>query len=135
MKKLAILSAGTASLAIAGFLLAPSLVGAQGGNGYGNGSGNGSGSGYGQMLETKAQILGITTEELQTQLKEKTLYQIIEEKGLTQDQFHEQMGTAAEARWQERGLSAEEIAQRQTQRAANQGDCDGTGGGRHGANR
>ncbi len=133
MKKLAILTVGTASLAIAGFLLVPSLAGAQGGNGYSNGSGNR--SGYGQMLETKAQLLGMTTEELQSQLKEKTLYQIIEEKGLTQDQFHEQMGEAAEARWQERGLSAEEVAQRQTQRAENQGDCDGTGGGRHGANR
>jgi hypothetical protein len=80
MKKLAILSVGTVSLAIAGLLLIPNLVNAQGGNGYSNGtgSGNGSGSGYGQMLTAKAQALGMTQEELQTQLKDKTMAQIIE---------------------------------------------------------
>jgi hypothetical protein len=107
MKKLAILSVGTVSLAIAGLLLIPNLVNAQGGNGYSNGtgSGNGSGSGYGQMLTAKAQALGMTQEELQTQLKDKTMAQIIEEKGLTQDQFHEKMGASAEARWAEHKAS------------------------------
>jgi len=136
MKRLATLSAAAASLAIAGLLLIPSLVSAQGGHGYGsNGAGDGHGNGYRQMLDTKAQILGMTTEELRTRLGDKTLFQIIEDQGLTENQFREEMSVAAEARWQERGLSAEEVAERQAMRLENQGNCDGTGGGRHGMNR
>lgn len=138
MKKLAILSAGTASLAIAGLLLIPNLVNAQGGTGSGNSNGNGNGGGYEQMLTAKAQILGMTNEELKTQLQDKTMDQVIEAQGLSEDQFHEKMGSVAEARWAERGLSTEEIAERQALRAENQGECDGTGDGggvRYGANR
>jgi hypothetical protein len=132
MKKLSIISASTAFIAVAGFLLIPAIVSAQGGNGSGNGNG------YEQAVTTKAQILKMTTDELKTQLKTKTMDQIIESKGLTEDQFHEKMGAAAEARWKDRGLSTEEIAKRQAARSENQGDCDGTGTGggvRYGANR
>lgn len=133
MKKIVILSISAAGLAAAGLLLVPNLVNAEGG--YGR---SGNGNGFERMLTTKAQVLDMTKEELQTQLKDKTMDQVIKDQGLTEEQFHEKMGEAAEARWKERGLSAEEIAKRQDARTENQGTCDGTGTGggmRNGANR
>jgi hypothetical protein len=135
MKKLALISAGAASLAIAGVLLVPNLVNAQGGQGNSNGSV--SGYGYERALTTKAEALNMTKDELQTQLQDKTMDQIMEEQGVSEEQFHQAMGVAAEARWKERGLTTEQIAERQAARAENQanhedGECDGTMNGGQG---
>jgi len=52
----------------------------------------GMGGGYEAMIEKKAEILGITVEELNTAREEgTTFHEIIEEKGLDFDEFHEQM--------------------------------------------
>lgn len=142
MKKSLLLTTAIASLGVAGFLLVPNLVNAQ--DGLGNGSKNG--GGYERAITTKAQVLGISAEELKTQLQTETMEQVIANSGLTEEQFQQAMQAAAEARWAERGLSAEEIAERQALRAANQashedgeGECDGSGSGgngvRYGQNR
>ena len=130
MKKLAILSLTGASLAIAGLLLVPNLVTAQG-NGFGAKTGEHANYGYHQNLQNKAQILGLSVEDLQTQLQTKTLAQIAEEKGKTLEEFRAEMNKIAEARWEERGLTDEQIAQRQAERAERQANCDGTGDGSH----
>lgn len=134
MKKLAIFSLAGASLAVAGLLLVPNLVSAQR-NGFGDGTQAGAGYGYRQNLENKAQVLGLSVEDLQAQLQTKTLAQVIEEQGKTLEEFRAAMSELAEARWAEMGLSQEEIAERQAERAQRQaehnGECDGTGGGLH----
>lgn len=133
MKKILILSTGVVSLAAAGLILAPNFVDAQAGNG------NGNGYGYQQSLTNKAKVLGMTTEQLQTQLKDKTLLEVAKDKGLTEDQFHEKMEQAAEARWKERGLSQSEIDSRKKAMEERQANCDGSGSGggmhRYGGNR
>lgn len=109
-------------------------------------NGQGGGSGRQAMLETKAQIFGMTAEQLQEQLQTKTMSQIAVEKGLSEEQFQAKMTEAAKARWAERGLSDDEIANRleeqEQRRAANHadhsfgsGEGDRQGGGRHGWNR
>lgn len=87
--------------------------------------------GYGQQgsLASRAQVLGMTTEQLKTALQTQTVLQIAESKGMTQEQFQAKMQDAASARWEARGLSAEEIQQRTETQQQNQADCDGTGGG------
>lgn len=65
---------------------------AQGGRGQGLNSWSGPRSGYTQMLETRAQILGISTEELQRELDAgKSMGDIAKEKGLTSEEFHQKM--------------------------------------------
>ena len=52
----------------------------------------GIGGGYEAMVENKAEILGITVEELNTAREEgTTLHEIIEEQGLDFDEFHKQI--------------------------------------------
>ena len=64
------------------------------------------------MLQTKADLVGVTKDELSEQLKTKTLEQIAAEKGVSLDQIHEAMQKAAEKRWADRGLTESEIASR-----------------------
>jgi hypothetical protein len=138
MKKLLILSAGVVCLAAAGLLVAPSFVNAQGGNGNGAKNGTGNGYGYQQSIANKAVILGMTKDQLQTQLKDKTMLEIAKSKGISEEQFHEKMEAAAEARWKERGLSQSEIDSRKKAMEERHANCDGTGtgGGMHrGGNR
>jgi len=65
---------------------------AQGERGQGLNSRSGPRSGYTQMLETRAEILGISTEELQKELDAgKNMGDIAKEKGLTSEEFHQKM--------------------------------------------
>jgi len=90
-------------------------------NNYQNGRGNS------PMLERKAQALNITQEELQTQLQTKTMAQIAQDKGLSLEQWKQKMTEFARQRWQEMGLSQEEIAEREEWRSQRQANCDGSG--------
>ncbi len=70
--------------------------------------------GYERMLETKATVLNMDKEQLRTQLQDKTMLQVAEEKGVTQ----EQLQTAMQANGA--GLNAD-----------HQANCDGTPGDAH----
>lgn len=107
MNKIVTYSIGIAGLVAVGFIAVPNLVSAQSAAGNMNGSGNG--PGYQQMIQTKAKLLGISDAELKTQLQTKTMLQIAEENGISEDQFHKSMETAARQRWADRGLSQSEI--------------------------
>ncbi|MEI6237164.1 MAG: hypothetical protein WCP03_01005 [Candidatus Saccharibacteria bacterium] len=139
MKKLLILSTGVVSLAAAGLMIAPSFVHAQSGNANINGGGNGAGmgNGYQQSLTTKAKILGMTEDQLKTQLQSKTLIEIAKDKGISEDQWHGKMEVAAQARWKANGLTQAEIDARTKTMEEQQANCDGTGnsGGMHRGNR
>lgn len=90
-------------------------------------NGNGTGNGYSQQLEAKATALKMSTDQLREELKTKTLTQIAEEKQVSLDAVHQATQTAARARWQANGLSADETKARETAMAERQADCDGTG--------
>jgi hypothetical protein len=107
MKKITMYSIGIASLAAVGFAVVPTLASAQGAVGNMNGSGNG--TGYQQMIQTKAKLLGISETDLKTKLQTKTMLQLAQEKGISEDQLHKSMETAARQRWADRGLSQSEI--------------------------
>lgn len=108
MNKIVMYSIGAVSLVAIGFAVAPSLVGAQSavGNFMHNG---GNGSGYQQTMQTKAKLLGMTEAELTTQLQTKTMLQLAKEKGISEDQLHATMETAARQRWADKGLTQAEI--------------------------
>lgn len=98
--------------------------------------GNGRGNGYATSLESRAQVLGMSADELESALKEKTMSQIALEKGMDEDTFRSKMGEAAQKRWAERGFSEEEIAKRIAEREqrheANMADHEfGSGAGNH----
>jgi len=94
------------------------------------------GYGYTQMLEIKAKIFDMTSEELQKELKSgKTMLDIAKEKGITLDQFHKRMLEAQKERLQslvKAGvLTQEQVNARiqimeQRQKDCS-GDCDGIG--------
>jgi len=137
MNRILTYSLGVAGIATVGLLaIAPSFAGAQAVETarYGQGKGYG----YTQMLETKAKLVNMSTDELKTQLETKTMLQVAEENGVSQEQLQEAAKTAAQARWAERGFSEEEVAERLQAMEERQqdGECDGSGGGmqRHGQN-
>lgn len=72
----------------------------------------GKGYGYTQMLQIKGEILGMTAEELQEELNTgKNIHNIIEEKGLTSEEFDRKMLTALRKRLEsmvEAGLLTQE---------------------------
>ena len=107
MKKITMYSLGIAGLATAGLVAIPSFANAQSTNS--NVMGNGAGYGNQQVMQTKAKTLGMTEDELQTQLQTKTMLQIAEEKGISEDQFHATMQKAAQERWKTNGLTQAEI--------------------------
>ena len=134
-----LLTIGIVTLAAAGAAGVTSLT-ANALAGYGNqadaGAHAGAGYGYQASLESRAQIVGMTADELRTALETKTMSEIAKEKGLTQTDFEAKMEAAAQARWEARGLSAQEIAERLAEReqrqATNQADHEwGSGDGNH----
>lgn len=150
MKKL--LVSGAAVLGIAGVVGVSSLSTSAmyGPSGNGNKAGTATrasgGNGYQTSLESRAAAVGMTAEELQAALETKTMSQIADEQGLSEEAYEAKMKEAAQARWEARGLSAEEIAQRVVDREARQaanhedhewasGDGEHTGGARYGQNR
>ena len=131
MNKILVLGSGVFTLASAGLMLAPSLAQAQSGNG--NMNGNGGGYGYQQSLTLKAEALGMTIDELRTELGSKTLLEIATEKGVGEDTLHTALQASAQKRWAANGLSQSEIDSRLKDMAERQANCDGTGngGGQH----
>lgn len=107
MNKILMYSIGATGLAVAGLVVIPGFAQAQTTNS--NVMGNGAGYGNQQVMQTKAKTLGITEDELRTQLQTKTMLQIAEEKGISEDQFHATMQTAAQERWKADGLTQAEI--------------------------
>lgn len=138
MKRILTYSLGVVGVATVGLLaVAPSFAGAQ--TAETARYGQGKGYGYTQMLETKAKLVNMSTDELKAQLETKTMLQVAEENGVSQEQLQEASKIAAQARWVERGFSEEEIQERLQSMEERQqdGECDGSGGGmqRHGQNR
>lgn len=89
------------------------------------------GYGYDRMIQAKADILGMSPEDLKSQPGEKTFVRIAEENGISLDAFQQDMKERAMERWQEAGLSDEEIRariRRIEERHQNaDGACDGSG--------
>lgn len=85
-----------------------------------SGSGNNNGGGSQVSLESRASVVNMTAEELQTALETKTMSEIAVENGMSEDDFDTKMSEAANARWEARGIDAEEIANRTAERAARQ---------------
>lgn len=127
MKKKLLISSGVIGLMVSGFMLVPSLALAQGGNS--NINGNGGGYGYQQSMTTKAEALDMSSDQLRTELESKTLLEVATEKGVSIDQLHTTMQTAAQERWEANGLDQTEIDARLKNMEERQADCDGTGTG------
>ncbi|MDD3013590.1 MAG: hypothetical protein PHC34_07805 [Candidatus Gastranaerophilales bacterium] len=138
MKK--ILTIGAITLAVVGVIAAGTMSAsaqtADSTNGYGAKLGGGQGKGQQASLESRAAIFGMTADELQTELESKTMSQIAVEKGMTEEGFRAKMTESAKARWESRGLSAEEVAKRvadkNTRHETNSADHEfGSGDGNH----
>jgi hypothetical protein len=136
MNKLLVI--GIAALAAAGALGATTLsaYAVSGGGQAGAQVRNGTGYGSQASLESRAQIVGMTAKELEAALQSKTMSEIAKEKGMSQADFEAKMEAAAKARWEARGLSAEEIAarlaEREKRQSANHTDHEwGSGDGNH----
>ncbi len=134
-----VLTFGIAGLAIVGVVAAGSLgASAMNGRGYSDQSSprQGMGGGYESSLEMRASVFGISVDELKEALKTQTMSQIAVEKGMDQAAFQAKMTEAAKARWEARGLSAEEIQtrleERQARHDANVANHEfGSGAGKH----
>jgi hypothetical protein len=131
MKKLALYSL----LALSLFSLAGTGVAyAKGPNNAttnGNNQGN-KGYGYENMLSSKAEVLGISIDELKASLAEgKTFLEIAEAQGLTSEDLHEAMSAQAESRINQRvangTLTQEQADELLANTAERQGDCTGEG--------
>ena len=121
MNKILMYGIGVTGLAVAGLAVIPGFAQAQSLNS--NVMGNGAGYGNQQVMQTKAETVGLTEAELRTQLQTKTMLQIAEEKGISEDQFHATMQKAAEERWKANGLTQAEIdARLQDMKARQAGD-------------
>lgn len=68
---------------------------------------------FGRGLEAKAEIFGMSTDELKAALEDKSFIQIAQEKGISCDELREYKMEWFKKRWQEKGLSNEEIAERE----------------------
>ena len=108
MNKILTLGLGTAVVVAAGIIAIPAFAQAQR-NGT---NGNGGSYGYQQNITAKAEILGMTADELKAQLSTKTMVQIAAEKGISEDQFHASMQRSAQERWASKGLAQAEIDSR-----------------------
>lgn len=73
---------------------------------------NGNGGGYQASLEARAKAVNMTAEQLNVALKTQTMDQIMADKGVSTEAYQAQMRTASKARWESRGLSADEVQQR-----------------------
>lgn len=116
-----LLTFGVTAVAVAGAVglgsLSVSAMNAQT-RSYGTDQRQGVGGGRQAMLEQRASMFGMTVEELQKALQTKTMSQIAVEKGYTEDTVRAKMLENAKDRWEARGLSAEEIAERMQERDA-----------------
>ena len=81
-------------------------------------------------------MLNMSVEDLKLALETKTMSQIAIEKGISESEFKTKMMELAQARWEAKGLSddeiAERIAEREQRHAANSADhAWGSGEGSH----
>jgi|GEM_PF-1108707 len=131
MKKIAIYS----FLALGLFsLVGASVVYAKGPNGNNSSNMNQANKGYGYeaMLSSKAEVLGVSADELKTSLADgQTFLEIAEAQGLTKDDLHEAMSVQATDRLNQRvtdgTLTQEQADERLALMAQRQGDCTGDG--------
>ena len=84
----------------------------------GNGIGSDDVKGFDRMMETKAEIFGMTVDELTTAHETMDFEEIALQQGVDIDAMHAQMSAKAIERWQDRGLSEEEISERTAKRDA-----------------
>lgn len=75
-------------------------------------AGNGSGNGYEASLEARAKAVNMTADELSTALQTKSMDQIMADRNVSAEAYQAQMRAASKARWESRGLSADEVQQR-----------------------
>lgn len=108
MNKILTLGLGTAVVVAAGIIAIPAFAQAQR-NGT---NGNGGSYGYQQNITAKAGILGLTEDELKSQLETKTMIQIAADKGISEDDFHASMQKSAQERWASKGLTQAEMDSR-----------------------
>jgi len=92
-------------------------------------SGFGKGYGYTEMLETKSEILEMSTDELQKELGTgKNMYEIATERGLTPEDFHQKMLVVERKRLEklvEAGLLNQEQLERRIElMKQRQADCE-----------
>jgi len=80
--------------------------------------------GRNRMLEEKAEILGMSVEELEIALESQTFHELFEEEGVDCETIKEKMREKAMQRWQEMGLSEEEIQERLEWQEQRQGECE-----------
>ena len=73
---------------------------------------NGEQYGKQKSLDSKAKVLGISADELKKELSAKSLDQIISEKGLSKDTFHEKMKQEVKARMESEGLNSERVQEK-----------------------
>ncbi len=78
-------------------------------------------------LASKAEMLGISVEELSAKMETMTFSEILEEAGISMESFQAKRTEEAKARWAERGISQEEIASRLEQLKTRRESCDGEG--------
>lgn len=92
--------------------------------GFGNGGyGAGIGGGFGRMLEVKSEMLNMSVEELRAEMENKTFLEIAEEKGVSREEFQSKMNEQVRARGEERGISEEQIAEREARRSERRANC------------
>lgn len=77
----------------------------------GTGSG-GNGGGYQASLDARAKAVGMTSTELTEALKTKNMDDILAEKKISVTDYQAKMAAASKARWEAKGLSAEEVQKR-----------------------
>lgn len=109
MKRITKLGLGMTGIAVAGIVAVPAFASAQG---RVSTNGNSGAYGYQQTIKSKVEIFGLTETELKTQLETKTMLQIAQEKGISEDQFHAAMQKYAQERWASKGLTKTEIDSR-----------------------
>lgn len=78
----------------------------------GSGAGMGAGSGYQASLDARAKAVGMTSAELTEALKSKTMDKIIADKKISTADYQAKMTEASKARWEAKGLSADEVQKR-----------------------
>lgn len=116
-----ILVGGLTSMAIVGALaFTPFIANAatpvhQAGTGTGmhtNNGNSGNGGGYQASLDARAKAVGMSSAELTEALKTKDMDDILAEKKISTADFQAKMAAASKARWEAKGLSAEEVQKR-----------------------
>ncbi len=129
MNKILTLGLGTAVVVAAGIIAIPAFAQAQ----RNSTNGNGGSYGYHQNITTKAGILGLTEDELKSQLETKTMIQIAADKGISEDDFHASMQKSAQERWASKGLTQAEMDSRlQNMKERQASDHDGNSANRGG---